>query len=74
MTYRASESNERQVDDVTLQVHTHMAGAKSDKRCLMVISTVYKQGRHESVFVSGNHSSSENVHSSLIFWHDDYDM
>jgi hypothetical protein len=54
MTYGASESNERQADYVTLQVHTHTAGAKSDKRCLMVICTVHKQGRRDSVSSPGN--------------------
>jgi len=69
MTYRASESNERLTDYITLQVHIQTAGAKSDKRRLMVICTAHKEGRRDSVFVSENQSSSENVHNSLIFWY-----
>jgi hypothetical protein len=69
MTYRASESNERLADYVTLQIHTQTTGAKSDKRYLIVICTVHKEGRRDNVFVSANNSSPENVHDSSIFWH-----
>ena len=69
LTYRASESNQRQVDNVKHQVYTHTAGVKSDKRCLTVICTVHNKGSRESVFVSGNHNLSENVHKGLTFCH-----